>query len=296
MTTNSSNDTQPKIPTWAIWITAIWVIFAILGLIPFTHYNPNKVSLSDIGGYLSGVFAPIAWFWFYLSYRVQSEELQLQRQELQNSVQAQQGSEIALRQQADTLRVQTETLAEQLRIGKEQWNSYLADKEKSKPVFIVDEYDYRFTIILSSSMNGLLQDERDDLSFDTVKQYIPDKNKRLNAIRAIVLVLDIKNIAADCRIKSVKLQYPNENMIAYDFKISEKNSEMATISLHYRPTQRNRVNVFDYDQSAESNVFNKNIILIDYSYKESSDTDTYRVIYDEQYKSYSIEKVELADC
>ena len=160
MTTNSSNDTQLKIPTWAIWITAIWVIFAILGLIPFTHYNPNKISLSDIGGYLSGVFAPIAWFWFYLSYRVQSEELQLQRQELQNSVQAQQGSEIALRQQADTLRVQTETLAEQLRIAKEQWNSYLADKEKSKPIFIVDEYDYRFTIILSSSMNGLLQDER----------------------------------------------------------------------------------------------------------------------------------------
>ncbi|MFB2538821.1 hypothetical protein [Acinetobacter sp. c3-l95] len=49
-----------KMPKWAVIGTALWIILCLGVGIKF-YSSDNPLSLSDIGGYISGVFAPVAW-------------------------------------------------------------------------------------------------------------------------------------------------------------------------------------------------------------------------------------------
>ena len=59
----SENDFNRAIILTIIWIIG-WVIFGV-----WLYQNGQKLpSLSDIGSYIAGVFAPITWLWFYIIY------------------------------------------------------------------------------------------------------------------------------------------------------------------------------------------------------------------------------------
>lgn len=98
-------------------ISFIWVILWLL-LIPILFYWINDktiefikdISLNNIGDYLAGVAAPIAFLWLVLGYKQQSKELsinnemlRLQHEELKNSVTAQVDQAASMKQQIDIL-------------------------------------------------------------------------------------------------------------------------------------------------------------------------------------------------
>lgn len=94
-----------------------WLIIWLL-LIPGLYYWLNdrtldylkNIPLNNIGDYLSGVAAPIAFLWLVLGYKQQSKELsinnemlRLQHEELKNSVAAQLDQANSMKQQIDIL-------------------------------------------------------------------------------------------------------------------------------------------------------------------------------------------------
>ncbi|MDC5071476.1 hypothetical protein [Acinetobacter baumannii] len=95
------NPTPEKTPFYRSWV--FWaVIYGLLILaynLAFIFLEPEKKVLltsNELGDFLAGVFAPLAFLFLYLGYKQQGRELQqnthalnLQAQELQNSVEQQ---------------------------------------------------------------------------------------------------------------------------------------------------------------------------------------------------------------
>ncbi|HFG2491826.1 hypothetical protein OW666_11505 [Acinetobacter baumannii] len=95
------NSKPEKIPFYKSWI--FWaIIYGLLILaynLAFIFLDPEKKVLltsNELGDFLAGVFAPLAFLFLYLGYKQQGRELQqnthalnLQAQELQNSVEQQ---------------------------------------------------------------------------------------------------------------------------------------------------------------------------------------------------------------
>lgn len=99
----------------------------------------NEVAwLSDIGDYLSGIFAPVALLWFIASYKLQTKELELQRKELSNSVKAQQGAEEALQEQVNAMKEQTNIMTEQFRLTLESMRKADEMRELGRPHFKIE--------------------------------------------------------------------------------------------------------------------------------------------------------------
>lgn len=73
-----------------------------LALIAFGRFTPESLDwiriapLNEVGDFLAGAFAPLAFLWLVIGYWMQSEELNLQRQELKENTEA-------LEKQADIL-------------------------------------------------------------------------------------------------------------------------------------------------------------------------------------------------
>lgn len=113
-------------------------IILVLIIISILVCNLNKLNeLSDLGDYLAGTFAVLAWLWLiftaYLQYeelKLQREELKLQRKELEKSVNAQQGTEKAL--------------SEQLEITRQQFELYRKELEDRKPKFQIEKVEPQY--------------------------------------------------------------------------------------------------------------------------------------------------------
>lgn len=59
---------------WAIILTIIWIIVCVVIFLIWCCQSGQKLpSLSDIGSYIAGVFAPITWLWFYIIYTNQNK-------------------------------------------------------------------------------------------------------------------------------------------------------------------------------------------------------------------------------
>ncbi|SUD91010.1 hypothetical protein [Psychrobacter phenylpyruvicus] len=168
------------------------IIMLIMGAF-YAHLHYSEVNgMADIGAFLSGIFAPIAWVWFLASYAIQSSELKLQRkeltlqrqaletqvEELKHSVQAQQGSEVALKEQSEALK-------KQLDITAKQFQYYLEEKGAKQPLFEV--IDYQLFI-------------KEEGRYDPIKdQYLT--TKELPDFFRVILA----NHKADCIVKSVQV-------------------------------------------------------------------------------------------
>lgn len=79
----------------------VWITFGYIGLLTGVFYKHSSagqsLSLNELGDFLAGVFAPLAFYWLVLGFFQQSKELKnsvdalnLQAKELRNSVKAQQ--------------------------------------------------------------------------------------------------------------------------------------------------------------------------------------------------------------
>lgn len=83
------------------------LIYILIYLIWFADYN-KPMPLNEVGDFLAGVFAPVAFFYLYLGYIQQGTELKqntralnLQAKELQNSVEQQRELVLATKEEID---------------------------------------------------------------------------------------------------------------------------------------------------------------------------------------------------
>jgi hypothetical protein len=110
---------------WAIAITVIWL--GVIGLTWFFGSLESPESLNELGDFLAGIFAPIAFFWLILGYIQQGKQLD------QNTK--------ALEQQEKALQLQINEMKESVQQQKEiasiNEKTLQASYEKARP-----EIDY----------------------------------------------------------------------------------------------------------------------------------------------------------
>lgn len=115
---------------FGILITVLWllliVVFAIFGDLTFPQ------SLNELGDFLAGIFAPIAFFWLVLGYMQQAKQLEQNTQ--------------ALKQQEQALQLQIEEMRESVRQQKElvivQNNQFESQLKMVEPIFLISDYDF----------------------------------------------------------------------------------------------------------------------------------------------------------
>ena len=108
---DSTDIEEEPVQNTAMFYTNIWLYFIFI--LPFLllhytdyQYDLNNLKLSEVGDYLAGVAAPVAFFWLVMGYFQQSKQLrlnnkllQLQHRELETSVTAQQEQASSMKQQ-----------------------------------------------------------------------------------------------------------------------------------------------------------------------------------------------------
>lgn len=153
-TSNESGGKYAQISKYEI-IIAVTIGFVLI-IISILVCNSNKLNeLSDLGDYLAGTFAVLAWLWLiftahlqYEELKLQREELKLQRKELEKSADAQQGTEKALR--------------EQLEITRQQFELYLKELKDRKPNFQIGCIEPK-------------KSDKDDGQYSEIKVYLYNK-------------------------------------------------------------------------------------------------------------------------
>lgn len=116
------------------WWLLLIVVFAIFGDLTFPQ------SLNELGDFLAGIFAPIAFFWLVLGYIQQAKQLEQNTQ--------------ALKQQEQALRLQIEEMRQSVRQQKGiieiQNQQYNMIKKSALPDFLIMIKDFR-----AQNINGI---------------------------------------------------------------------------------------------------------------------------------------------
>lgn len=98
-----------------VTITCIW----FLGIYLFCFLNGYKLpeSLNELGDFLAGIFAPVAFFWLILGYMQQGKQLDQNTKALEQQ-------ERALQLQIEEMKESVKQQAELAEIQKKQFGSY----------------------------------------------------------------------------------------------------------------------------------------------------------------------------
>lgn len=141
------NPTPPKIPfykSWVFWAVLLYLLFIFLYNLKFYFSEGKNVLLSsnELGDFLSGVFAPLAFLFIILGYKQNNKNLQLNSEAI-----AQQA--IAIQQQAKSLEQQAlalDTQIAELKVANESYLRQVDEMEKSveaqQNMFLLAEKQY----------------------------------------------------------------------------------------------------------------------------------------------------------
>ncbi|MCJ8160399.1 hypothetical protein [Acinetobacter zhairhuonensis] len=99
---------------WAIAVTVIWL--GVIGLIWILGSLKSAESLNELGDFLAGIFAPIAFFWLILGYIQQGKQLDQNTRALEQQ-------EKALKLQIDEMRASVKLQGELSKIQKQQFDA-----------------------------------------------------------------------------------------------------------------------------------------------------------------------------
>lgn len=125
MTDQNQEDSKPIYKKWEFWFVTLYLIFILIytALFIVTEDKPVMLTSNELGDFLAGCFAPLAFLFLYLGYRQQGVELKqntqalmLQAKELKNSVEQQKQlvevtqAELELIQKKDDRQIKLETI------------------------------------------------------------------------------------------------------------------------------------------------------------------------------------------
>lgn len=115
-----------------VTITCIW----FLGIYRFCFLNGYKLpeSLNELGDFLAGIFAPVAFFWLILGYMQQGKQLDQNTKALEQQ-------ERALQLQIEEMKESVKQQAELAEIQKKQFG---AMNESVKPILVIKDSQYTY--------------------------------------------------------------------------------------------------------------------------------------------------------
>ncbi|MEG1709929.1 MAG: hypothetical protein RR285_14630 [Acinetobacter sp.] len=115
-----------------VTITCIW----FLGIYLFCFLNGYKLpeSLNELGDFLAGIFAPVAFFWLILGYMQQGKQLDQNTKALEQQ-------ERALQLQIEEMKESVKQQAELAEIQKKQFG---AMNESVKPILVIKDSQYTY--------------------------------------------------------------------------------------------------------------------------------------------------------
>ncbi|MFX5298759.1 hypothetical protein ABTD13_00540 [Acinetobacter baumannii] len=92
-TPTPQNQTPPKTPiykTWVFWVVVLYLSFIILYTLIFCLSEGENVLLpsNELGDFLAGAFAPLAFLFLILGYKQNNESIRIQSEELRASTEA----------------------------------------------------------------------------------------------------------------------------------------------------------------------------------------------------------------
>ncbi|SJM37864.1 hypothetical protein A1019T_01849 [Psychrobacter pasteurii] len=256
------------------------IIMLIVGaLYACLHYSESN-GIAEMGAFLAGIFAPIAWVWFLASYAIQSSELKLQRkeltlqrkaletqvEELKHSVQAQQGSELALKEQSEALKKQLEITLKQF----EQYGSVLAGQH---PKFIL--YDLPL-LLFQCTRKGAFDDDslyiEPDYPHDDRIERGDSKDMTQFEYCNVDLMFTLKNIGGNCSLKHIVILDRNSNEISVT--ANQKNDYFY---INIQVDQSLYSNIINSDKVYDllDSLFSNMQLKLFYSYGETSTSDIY---------------------
>ncbi|MEI5700675.1 hypothetical protein WBV14_14420 [Acinetobacter baumannii] len=146
--TNPTPSKAPFYKSWVFWAVLLYLLFIFLYNLKFYFSEGKNVLLSsnELGDFLSGVFAPLAFLFIILGYKQSNKNLQ------QNSEAIAQQA-IALQQQAKSLEQQAlalDTQIAELKVANESYLRQVDEMEKSveaqQNMFLLAEKQYKESI------------------------------------------------------------------------------------------------------------------------------------------------------
>lgn len=250
---------------WAIIFTSLWIVFWLALLMKGFD---SVEGFGGLGAFLSGIFAPLALFWFYKSYIIQSTELRLQREELtlqrevlQQSVLAQEGSEASLK-------IQSNAIMRQLEIVESQYRDYLKVINSKQPLFdiIYQEFEQ-------------VREQTEAPSF------LPSGGTKITSkVVGLEYVIVLANSRADCTVKRILTSDElNTHIKKYTYiklRISDEEKERRFytsaehITLIYRLNFSSEARIDEHYEEV-FDVFSREKININYAFDSQYASDTY---------------------
>lgn len=125
-----------------IAITVIWL--GVIGLIWIFGGLKAPKSLNELGDFLAGIFAPIAFFWLVLGYIQQGKQLDQNTRALEQQ-------EIALQLQINEMKESVKQQKELADIQKQQFDAL---NNAVKPIFVIKNSE--FTYFVSTGDDGFM--------------------------------------------------------------------------------------------------------------------------------------------
>lgn len=146
--TNPKPSKAPFYKSWVFWAVLIYVLIIFLYNLKFYFSEGKNVLLpsNELGDFLSGVFAPLAFLFIILGYKQNNKNLQLNSEAI-----AQQA--IAIQQQAKSLEQQAlalDTQISELKVANDSYVRQVIEMEKSveaqQNMFLLAEKQYKESI------------------------------------------------------------------------------------------------------------------------------------------------------
>jgi hypothetical protein len=140
MATGAKGDMSKRLPRPIVigfWLTAIWVVGIVLivaaakpcdtSALSWSAKHLSCLSINEIGDFLAGAFAPLAFLWLVATVLVQAQELSAQREELEltrNEMRENRGvaeaTRKAIEQQSETAKKSADFIGAQTKFAEEQ--------------------------------------------------------------------------------------------------------------------------------------------------------------------------------
>lgn len=276
---------------WAIFCTFLWIIFWLALLMKGFD---SVEGFGGLGAFLSGVFAPLALFWFYKSYRIQSTELKLQREEITLQRKAFQESAIAQQGSKEALQKQSKALEAQLEITQKQFAIFEEDFIGKKPIFILVG-NPNIELKMNSPEGDIFEVKEVDFILDKTTKELYENFTSTHT--NISVTFKIKNIGLACFIThfnfDIKSCLPKlETCIFQDFSMYERNPigqvDDYGINVTFSNPRFNNLSVEETFKSTHKILKNIDLVL---NYRDNNTSSSQKYLLKEQDRKLSIVKM-----
>ncbi|MCT9977748.1 hypothetical protein M2R48_05345 [Acinetobacter sp. I-MWF] len=127
---NQENENPPFYKEWAFWFVAIYLLFIVIytGFFICSDGENFMLSSNELGDFLAGTFAPLAFLFLYLGYKQQGVELKQNTKALIMQAEELRISNDTLKQQVDEMQKSVQAQQNMFSLAEKQFESVLQEK------------------------------------------------------------------------------------------------------------------------------------------------------------------------